>query len=41
LPAGAQRAESGASETLPTLNSLEEVFGAMENSTSALLEKLA
>jgi hypothetical protein len=28
-------------EILPTLNSLEEVFGVMENSTSALLEKLA
>jgi hypothetical protein len=28
-------------EILSTLNSLEEDFGAMENSTSVLLEKLA
>jgi hypothetical protein len=28
-------------EILPTLNSLEEVFGAMENSTGALLDEPA
>jgi hypothetical protein len=28
-------------EILPTLNSLEEDFGPMENPTGALLEKLA
>jgi hypothetical protein len=28
-------------EILPTLNGLEEVFGVMESSTSALLEELA
>jgi hypothetical protein len=37
-PRNAQRAESGANRDSSTLNRLEEVFGAMETSTRALLE---